>query len=107
MCTQTQVRAAKSARADDALVLIEYLIKESEVMTGEPGRVFEIIGAERLKYRVYRVFWQSHVFKVERLDDGGHPLDTRYLLPKEFARHSLVEALASGQLYTRSVCAPR
>jgi hypothetical protein len=91
-------------RADEALLLIEYLIKESEIMTGEPGRVFEIIGAEKLKYRV---FWQSHVFKAERLDDGGHPLDASYLLPKEFARHSLIEALASGQLYTSSVRAPR
>ena len=31
---------------------IEFLVKESEVLTGQPGRIFVIAGAERLSYRV-------------------------------------------------------
>jgi hypothetical protein len=34
---------------------IEYLVKESEVLTGRSGRTFVIAGADRL---VYRVHWQ-------------------------------------------------
>lgn len=31
---------------------IEFLVKESEVLTGKPGRTFVIAGADRLSYRV-------------------------------------------------------
>ena len=79
---------------------IEFLVKESEVLTGQPGRIFVIAGAERLSYRVR---WQLMGFKVERLDAQGSPTDTRHLLPWEFVDHSLVEALGAGQLFTPSV----
>ena len=42
---------------------IEFLVKESEVLTGQPGRIFVIAGAERLSYRVR---WQLMGFKVAR-----------------------------------------
>ena len=78
---------------------IELLVKESEVLTGQPGRIFVIAGAERLSYRVR---WQLMGFQVERLDAQGLPMDTRHLLPWEFIDHSLVEALGAGQLFTPS-----
>jgi hypothetical protein len=51
-----------------ALDDIEYLVKESEVVTGQAGRAFVIAGADRL---IYRVHWHPLGFKVERLDVHG------------------------------------
>lgn len=83
-----------------ALSDIEYLVKESEVLTGQAGRGFVIAGADRL---IYRVHWHPLGFKVERLDERGAVLDCRHLLPWEFEDHSLAQALACGQLFTASV----
>ena len=35
-----------------------------------------------------------------QLDAGGRVLSAQHLLPREFLRHSLIEALAAGQLFT-------
>ena len=79
---------------------IEFLVKESEILTGRAGRGFVIAGADRL---VYRVHWHLLGFKVERLDARGQVLDCRHLLPWEFEEHGLAQALACGQLFTASV----
>ena len=76
---------------------IEFLVNESEVLTGRAGRTFVIAGADWLAYRVQ---WHPIGLKVERLDAAGRVLNTRHLLPTEFRRHSLMEALATGQLFT-------
>lgn len=83
-----------------ALGDIEFLVKESEVLTGQAGRGFVIAGADRL---IYRVHWHPLGFKVERLDLRGEVLDCRHLLPWEFEDHALAHALACGQLFTASV----
>ena len=41
---------------------IEYLVKESEVVTGHPVRKFVIYGADRL---AYRIAWCPHAYQVE------------------------------------------
>lgn len=82
--------------ADD----IEFLVKESEVLTGQAGRTFVIAGADWLAYRVH---WHPIGLKVERLDVEGRVLSTQHLLPWEFLGHSLIEALAVGQLFTPPV----
>lgn len=79
---------------------IEYLVKESEVLTGQAGRCFVVAGADRLTYRVH---WHPLGFKVERLGEQGRVLDRRHLLPWELEQHSLAEALACGQLFTAPV----
>ena len=79
---------------------IEYLVKESEVLTGRSGRTFVIAGADWLAYRVH---WHPIGLKVERLDVEGRVLSTQHLLPREFVGHSLIEALAAGQLFTPPV----
>ena len=79
---------------------IEFLVKESEVLTGLPGRAFVIAGADWL---IYRVQWHSMGFRVERLDAQGRALCSQHLLPWEFVDHSLVDALHAGQLFTPSV----
>ena len=79
---------------------IEFLVKESEVLTGQAGRTFVIAGADWLAYRVH---WHPIGLKVERLDAEGRILSAQHLLPREFFRHSLIEALAAGQLFTPPV----
>ena len=79
---------------------IEFLVKESEVLTGQAGRIFVIAGADWLSYRV---LWSQAGFKVERLDDKGQVLHTQHQLPWEFVEHSVIEALQAGQLFTPSV----
>jgi hypothetical protein len=79
---------------------IEFLVKESEVLTGRAGRTFVIASADWL---VYRVHWHPIGQKVERLDAAGQILSVRHLLPREFRRHILIEALAAGQLFTPPV----
>jgi len=76
---------------------IEYLVKESEVVTGHPGRKFVIYGADRL---AYRIAWHASGYHVERLDERDKPTSTMYLLPAQFSAHDLGEALSRGQLFT-------
>lgn len=83
-----------------ALGDIEYLVKESEVVTGRAGRCFVAAGADRL---IYRVHWHPLGLKVERLDEQGRVLHCRHVLPWEFESHSLAQALNCGQLFTVSV----
>lgn len=76
---------------------IEHLVKESEVLTGQPGRAFVIAGADRLAYRVHL---RPNGYEVERLDDEGHCLSQDYVPTNSLAEHSLGGALRCGQLYT-------
>ena len=79
---------------------IEFLVKESEVLTGLPGRTFVIASADWLTYRVQ---WHPAGFKVERLDAQGRVLHVQCLPAWEFVDHSVVEALHASQLFTPPV----
>ena len=100
---------ARSPAGDPPLVAvsspddIEFLVKESEVLTDRPGRTFVVAGADRL---VYRVQWYSMSCKVDRLDAEGRTLYSQHLLLWEFIDHSLVEALEAAQLFTPSIRHP-
>jgi len=82
------------------LAEIEYLVKESEVRTGQPGRIFVISGADKLTYRVR---WHPVIVEIERLDSAGAVVDSQHLSTHDVATHSLVDALMAGQLYTAPV----
>jgi hypothetical protein len=101
MHTQTRIaHDAPSLLTVQAPEDIEFLVKESEVLTGRAGRTFVIAGADWLAYRVH---WHPIGLKVERLDAEGRVLSAQHLLPREFLGHSLIEALAAGQLFTPPV----
>ena len=76
---------------------IEYLVKESEVITGQPGRKFVIFGAERLAYRIQ---WHPSGYRVQRLDQSDNPTSNLYMLPEMFEKHCVGEALREGCLFT-------
>lgn len=86
-----------------AVAEIEFLVKENEVLTGRPGRIFAISGSQRLSFKVYL---NNQSFKVERLADGK-VVDTQYLLPKAFARHCLPQAYCDGKLIAQSAFTTR
>lgn len=75
---------------------IEYLVRESQVLTGKPSRVFVVAGADRLFYRLTQ---HEGCFKVQRFDIGGEVLHSQDLLTFELLDHSLAEAVHAGQLY--------
>ena len=105
MHTQTRIaHDAPSLLTVQAPEDIEFLVKESEVLTGQAGRTFVISGADWLVYRV-SFCERTHPsgLKVERLDAHGRVVSTQHLLPREFLGHSLIEALAAGQLFTPPV----
>ena len=76
---------------------IEYLVKESEVVTGKPGRKFVIGGADRV---VYRIQWSPSGYHVQRLDEAGNATSAMYVQPESFAEHSVGNAMREGYLFT-------
>lgn len=79
---------------------IEFLVKESEIVTGRLGRKFVIASADRL---VYLIQWHLDAYQVHRLDHQGNPICTLTMLPDEFEAHILGEASRAGQLFTSPV----
>jgi hypothetical protein len=76
---------------------IEYLVKESELFTGKPGREFVVTGAERLSYRVE---CQGAGLCVRRMH-GGRPISEPMVMhPHDLADHTLGKALRCGLLFT-------
>ena len=82
---------------------IEFLIKESEVITGRPGRTFAVAGAD---WQTYRMHWHQGVVKVDRIDIAGRIQSTEHIPTRAFHEHRLIKALASGQLFTPPVRCP-
>lgn len=79
---------------------IEYLVKESEVVTGLASRTFVVAGADRLFYQLSQ---HRKGFQLQRLDVSGRVLHSEHLLTFELLEHSLHEALQAGQLFVASV----
>lgn len=79
--------------ADD----VALLIKEAQIVTGEPGRHFVVAGPEPL---AYRVAVGPFFFEVTRLDKGGEPTLTDVVMVEDLGQHRLGAALQSGQLFT-------
>lgn len=79
---------------------IEFLVKDSEVITGRLGRKFLIASADRLSYLIQ---WHPDGYQIQRLDLEDKPIYTLTLRASEFQQHSLGEALCAGQLFTSPV----
>lgn len=81
---------------------LEFLVKESEVLTGRSGRRFVIASADRLYYQVH---WRSPALVIERVDQCGTVCDRQFLLPWEFQHHPLGQAMDSRQLFATAIVA--
>lgn len=81
---------------------IEFLVKESEVLTGRRGRKFIITGATRLAFRVH---WYPTGYQVRRLNmDTDKPCNRKlFMRPYVFLLHGLGRALRTGRLCTPAV----
>ena len=79
---------------------LEFLVKESEVLTGRSGRRFVIASADRLYYQVH---WRSPALVIERVDQRGAVCDRQFLLPWEFEHHPLAQAMDSRQLFATAI----
>lgn len=79
---------------------LEFLVKESEVLTGRSGRRFVIASADRLYYQVH---WRAPALVIERVDRYGAVCDRQFLLPWEFEHHPLAQAMDSRQLFATAI----
>lgn len=80
------------------------LVQTQEVRTGRSGRLFLILGAERLPYQVHSLPVGAHLgLRIDRLDAQGRPLHSQCLTRAALPRHALGEAQATGQLFTPSL----
>ena len=70
-------------------------VKESEVLTGAPGRTFVVAGADRPAYQVHA---DVAGFQIARLD-GAMPHEV-LATARELASHPIGSAMACGLLYT-------
>jgi hypothetical protein len=96
----TPVESAAPLRPVGRIEDLEFLVKESEVLTGRSGRRFVIASADRLHYRVH---WRSPALVVERIDRNGLVCDRQFLLPWEFEQHPVAEAMNTQQLFATAV----
>jgi hypothetical protein len=83
---------------------LAYLVKESEIVTGRPGRAFVIAGADRPAYRLQ---WHPLGFQVERLDSRGRALHIGWrssglLAPAHHLACALQEGFPAGRRHTWS-----
>ena len=96
MHTQTRIaHDAPSLLTVQAPEDIEFLVKESEVLTGAAGRTFVVAGADRPAYQVHA---DVAGFQIARLD-GAMPYEV-LATARELASHPIGSAMACGLLYT-------
>lgn len=76
---------------------LAFRVKESEVLTGRPGRAFLVAGEHP---QAYRVECDSHGCRVARLDADGTALQPAFLRWEHFDTHRLGSALRQGRLFT-------
>lgn len=76
---------------------LEWLIKESELVTGKPGRQFIVAGGDRPAYRVRLDASGFEVLRVDMEPRGTAPIHST---KPEFVHHPVSSALACGRLYT-------
>lgn len=76
---------------------LELLIKEAEVLSGKPGRLFVIEGASR---EVYRIACERYGYWVERVGEESNPACSGHVYPDQLDGHGLGNALREGRLFT-------
>lgn len=78
---------------------LDWLVKESELMTGEPGREFVVAGADR---PAFHVRLEHGGYQIRRTDHDIGNLPLRATAP-DLVNHTLGNAMACGLLYTTAL----
>lgn len=76
---------------------LDYLVKESEVVTGQPGREFVVLGADRPAFRVKA---DAAGYEIARVDDPTCGQNIQLATVPDLAGHTLGNALRCGLLFT-------
>ena len=77
-----------------------YMVKESEILTGKPGRDFVVVGADR---PAFHVELDPLGYQFIRLDGDSTQPQRTCATPGELAYYTLGNALLCGQLYTQAL----
>jgi hypothetical protein len=99
LATRTRKKSSNRMLKVQSAEDIEYLVKESEVVSGKPGRNFVISSADRLTYRIAST---SNGYQIQRLDAFGNSTWTQNMRPDDILQHSFSDAICAGQLFTPS-----
>lgn len=78
---------------------LDWFVKESEIITGTPGREFVVAGADRPTFRIHL---DHDGYQIARVDLGEQTAPVCATAP-ELAQHALGDALAHGQLFTTAL----
>jgi len=97
--TQAAVRVAdfKDLVPVRSLDDLNYMVKESEILTGKPGRDFVVVGVDRPAFNVQL---NPLGFQVMRIDADATLQQHTCATASELVNHTLGNALLCGLLYT-------
>jgi len=76
---------------------LEWLVKESELVTGKPGRQFIVAGGDR---PAYQVRLDASGYEILRVDADPSGMVPTHSSKPEFEQHPVADAMACGRLYT-------
>ena len=98
----TDIRSAELSRLLPVRTVsdLEWLVKESELLTGKPGRRFVVAGGDR---PAYEVRLDTAGFEVLRIDMDPLGTAPTHSSKPEFQQHPVADAMACGRLYTSRV----
>jgi hypothetical protein len=79
---------------------LDWYVKESEIVTGAPGRDFVVAGADRPAFHV-RI---DHAgYEILRIDVSDVPQAPTLATARELIHHTVGNAMACGLLYTSAL----
>lgn len=76
---------------------IDFLVKESEVLSGSAGRTFVVLGARNQSYRIEL---QPGGYLLDPLDDSGVGTGSQFVNAAAWPSHAVVRALRAGLVFT-------
>jgi len=79
---------------------LDWMVKESELITGTPGREFVVAGADRPAFHVQIDAVGYQIVRVDQDDASSTPMRAT---TRELANHTLGNALLCGLLYTTAL----
>jgi len=79
---------------------LDWFVKESEIITGNPGREFVVADAYRPTFRIHLDHVGYQIARVARGDQAATPVCAT---APELVQHVLGDALTRGQLFTTAL----